>query len=123
MRFLFTFRQSVDAWRKFANCASIVIMLRKNRNGWLQEYLFHNLFEKQSPKPKLETCECETCFCEKMKVTLIPPGTPSRRLLQVGNPWPTCKSISSKCIQSDMNCIVKNTSLQLTAQALTDEPE
>ena len=29
MRFLFTFRQSVDAWRKFANCASIVIMLKK----------------------------------------------------------------------------------------------
>jgi len=34
-----------------------------------------------------------------------------------------CKSISLKNIQSEMNCIVKNSSLKLAAQALTDEPE
>jgi len=34
-----------------------------------------------------------------------------------------CKSISLKNIQSEMNCIVKNSSLQLAAQALMDEPE
>jgi len=34
-----------------------------------------------------------------------------------------CKSISSKSIQSEMNYIVKNSSPQLAAQALTDEPE
>jgi len=31
--FLFTFHQLVDAWRKFANSASKVIMLRYNRNS------------------------------------------------------------------------------------------
>jgi len=36
--FLFTFRQLVDAWRKFANSASKVIMLWCNRNSRLQEY-------------------------------------------------------------------------------------
>ena len=38
--FLFTFHQLVDAWRKFANSASKVIMLRYNRNSRLQENLF-----------------------------------------------------------------------------------
>jgi len=35
MSFLFTFRfhQLVDAWHKFANSASKVIMLRNNRNS------------------------------------------------------------------------------------------
>jgi len=37
--FLFTFRQLVDAWRKFANSASKVIMLWYNRNSNLQENL------------------------------------------------------------------------------------
>jgi len=38
--FLLTFHQSVDAWRKFANSASQVIMLRHSRNSTLQEKLF-----------------------------------------------------------------------------------
>jgi len=47
MRFLgsFTFHQLVDAWHKFANSASKVIMLRNNRNRKLQENLF---IQKQS---------------------------------------------------------------------------
>jgi len=42
MRFLFffSFQQLVDAWRKFANSASQVRMLRHNRNTRLQEKLF-----------------------------------------------------------------------------------
>jgi len=41
---------------------------------------------------------------------------------RVGQPWlMACKSISSKIIQSDMNYIAKNTSLQLATQAVTDE--
>jgi len=32
MSFLFTSQQLVDAWRKFANSAPKVIMLRNNRN-------------------------------------------------------------------------------------------
>jgi len=43
MRFLFTFHQLVDAWRKFANSASKVILLRYNRNsGYRKIYLFRN---------------------------------------------------------------------------------
>jgi len=38
--FLFTIHQLVDAWRKFANRALKVIMLRNNRNSKLQEDLF-----------------------------------------------------------------------------------
>jgi len=34
-----------------------------------------------------------------------------------------CKSISSKNSQFDMSYIVKNTSFQLPAEALTHEPE
>jgi len=40
MRFLLTFHELVDAWRRFANSASKVIMLRHNRNSRLQEDLF-----------------------------------------------------------------------------------
>jgi len=41
--FLFTFHHLVDAWRKFANNASKVIMLRNNRNsGYRKIYLFRN---------------------------------------------------------------------------------
>ena len=40
VRFMFTFHQLVDAWRKFANSASKVIMLRHNRNNKLQKNLF-----------------------------------------------------------------------------------
>jgi len=40
---LFAFHQLVDAWRKFANSASAVIMLRYNRSNRQQEkYLFRN---------------------------------------------------------------------------------
>jgi len=38
--YLFTFHQLVDAWRKFANSASKVIMLRYNRNSRLKKNLF-----------------------------------------------------------------------------------
>jgi len=38
--FLFTFHQSADAWGKFANSASKIMMLRYNRNIRLQENLF-----------------------------------------------------------------------------------
>jgi len=44
----------VDAWHKFANSASEVIMLWHNRNSKLQENLF---IYKQSPIRKLESCE------------------------------------------------------------------
>jgi len=42
MRFLFLviFHKLVDKWRKFANSASNVIMLRNNGNRKLQEHLF-----------------------------------------------------------------------------------
>jgi len=52
--FLFAFHQLVDAWRKFANSASEVIMLRNNRNSRLQDNLF---IEKQSLICKLKSCE------------------------------------------------------------------
>ena len=52
--FLFTFHQSVDAWRKLANRTSKVIILRYNRNSRLQENLF---ILKQSPMRKLQSCE------------------------------------------------------------------
>ena len=51
--FLFTF-ELVDAWRKFVNNASKVIMLRNNRNIRLQEIVF---VWKQNPIRKLESCE------------------------------------------------------------------
>jgi len=56
MRFLilFIFNKLVDMWRKFANSASKLIMLRNNRNSRLQENLF---IQKQSPTRKLERCE------------------------------------------------------------------
>jgi len=38
--FLFTLHQLVDVWRKFANRAQKVIMLRYSRNSWLQKNLF-----------------------------------------------------------------------------------
>ena len=41
--FLFTFHQLVDVWRKFANSASKVIMLRNNRNSSYRKiYLFRH---------------------------------------------------------------------------------
>jgi len=41
--FLFAFHQLVDAWRKFANSASKVIMLQSSRNsGCRKIYLFRN---------------------------------------------------------------------------------
>jgi len=41
--FLFTLHQLVDAWRKFANSTSKVIMLRYNRySGYKNIYLFRN---------------------------------------------------------------------------------
>jgi len=40
MRFLFTFHQLVDAWRKFANSASKVTMLRNNGKSKLQEFFY-----------------------------------------------------------------------------------
>jgi len=40
MRFLFTFHQFVDAWRKFANSASKLILLRYSTKSKLQENLF-----------------------------------------------------------------------------------
>jgi len=46
--FLFTFHYLVHAWRKFDNGASNVIMLRYNRNSWLQENVY---------TPELESCE------------------------------------------------------------------
>jgi len=40
---LFTFHQLVDAWRKFANSSSKVVMLRYNRKeGYRKIYLFRN---------------------------------------------------------------------------------
>jgi len=45
MRFLFSFafRQLVDAWRKFANSASKVVLLRYNRKeGYRKFYLLKN---------------------------------------------------------------------------------
>jgi len=54
MRFLFTSHQSVYAWRKLANSASKVIILRYSRNSRLQENLF---IQKQSPIRKLESSE------------------------------------------------------------------
>ena len=72
--FLFVYLpQLVDAWSKFAHSASKVIMLRHNRNSRQQENLF---IYKQSPKRKLESCESR--FCEKMEVTRVPLGRPSR---------------------------------------------
>ena len=44
----------VDAWRKFANSSSKVIMLRYIRNSRLQENFF---IWKQNPIRKLESCE------------------------------------------------------------------
>jgi len=42
-KFLFTFHQLVDAWRKFAKSASKVIMLRSNRNSdYRKIYLLRN---------------------------------------------------------------------------------
>ena len=38
--FLFTFHQLFDVWRKFANSALKVMMLRNNRNSRLQENVF-----------------------------------------------------------------------------------
>jgi len=43
MRFLFTFHQLVDAWRKFVNSASNVIMLKNDRNSGCRKIrLFRN---------------------------------------------------------------------------------
>jgi len=53
MRFLFSFHQLVDAWRKFANSPSKAIKLRNNKNSSLLEILF---IQKQSPIRKLESC-------------------------------------------------------------------
>jgi len=53
MRFLFFFTfQLVDAWRKFANSMSKVIMLQNNRNSRLQE----NLFRNKARLRNLESC-------------------------------------------------------------------
>jgi len=48
-------------------------MLRYDRNTRLQENLF---IQKQSPIRKLEIVN--PGFCEKMEVTRVPPGRPSR---------------------------------------------
>jgi len=53
MRFLFTFHQLVDAWRKFAYSGSKVILLRCNMNSRLEENIF---IQKEIPIRKLESC-------------------------------------------------------------------
>jgi len=45
---VFIFHQSVDAWRKFANSASKVIMLRNNSR---KIYLFRNKVRNKSATP------------------------------------------------------------------------
>jgi len=93
MKFLFTFRQLVDAWRKFVNRASKVKMLRNNRNSRLQENL---CILKQSPTCKLD-CYLHSRFCEKMGVTRVPPGILSRTTGGTRTTgWDPCIKISNK---------------------------
>jgi len=87
--FLFTFHQLVDAWRKFANSASKVIMWRYNKNSSYRKiYLFRNKARYVNWKAM------NPGFCEKMKVTRVP---------QVGNP---CIRGSPKCSWEADFCLV-----------------
>jgi len=68
---LFTF-QLVDAWRKFVNNASKVIMLRCNKNSRALE----NVFIRNKAR-YVNWKAVDSGFCEKMEVTRVPPGRPS----------------------------------------------
>jgi len=73
--FLFTFHQLVDAWRKFADSALKLIMLRNNRNSRLQENLF---IWKQNPMRKLGSSESRFLWKNVSYSPRVPPGRPSR---------------------------------------------